>query len=461
MRRSRSARELIDYTLRAINLSNSAMWLLPALSRLSNTVVRVYYRFRVGGATIPAQGAALLVANHPNSLLDPAVVAAAAGRPVRFLAKAPLFSDRLIGWLIRASGSIPVYRAVDDPAAMRSNLQMFRAARAALGEGAAIGIFPEGTSHSEPSLVPLRTGAARLALGAAAEMGRALPIIPIGLSFPEKGVFRTDALAIVGAPIDWDDLAGRAENDSEAVRELTSRIDHALREVTFNVSCWEDAALVDTAEAVYAAVYGSDPDPVRRFARLRGVSEALDRLRGSTDTSWQRLARRVSRHARMLRWLDLTPADLNSKPNWTLAAGWTLRQLSLLAVALPIAVVGMILFSLPYFLTGSIEARARPLDDVRSTFKALVGSALFIVWIAALALAAGWLGGWVAAVTALVVLPATALITLGVIERWNSAQRDASRFFRLRRRKLIRPLRLEQEQLAAELDALWRVVGTV
>lgn len=78
------------------------------------------------GERVPRDGPVLLVANHPNSLLDPMLVAAAARRPVRFLAKAPLFTDKRVGWLMRAVGAIPVYRRSDDPAQMERNEEMFR-----------------------------------------------------------------------------------------------------------------------------------------------------------------------------------------------------------------------------------------------------------------------------------------------------------------------------------------------
>jgi glycerol-3-phosphate O-acyltransferase/dihydroxyacetone phosphate acyltransferase len=88
--------------------SDPRMWLLPLFSVIAKLAARVYYRIRFGGAPVPATGPVLLVANHPNSLLDPTLVVASAGRPVRFMAKAPLFSDRKIGWLVRAAGAIPV-----------------------------------------------------------------------------------------------------------------------------------------------------------------------------------------------------------------------------------------------------------------------------------------------------------------------------------------------------------------
>src|SRR5690606_19668180 len=133
---------------------------------------------------------------HPNSLLDPMLVLAAAHRPVRFLAKAPLFDDPKVGWLVKAFRSIPVYLRHDDPTQVGRNDEMFRAVHAALGAGAAVALFPEGISHSEPSLTPLKTGAARIALGAAPLIGRDFPIVPVGLVFREKDRFRSAALVL-------------------------------------------------------------------------------------------------------------------------------------------------------------------------------------------------------------------------------------------------------------------------
>ncbi|MDQ3556229.1 MAG: 1-acyl-sn-glycerol-3-phosphate acyltransferase, partial [Gemmatimonadota bacterium] len=144
------------------------MWLLPVFGHLASLAARTFYHLRISGEPPPSAGPVLLVANHPNSLLDPALVAAAARRPVRFLAKAPLFSDPRVGWLVRGSGAVPVYRRADDPSAMGRNDDTFRAVWEALALGDAVGIFPEGTSHSAPGLVTLKTGAARIALGAAA-----------------------------------------------------------------------------------------------------------------------------------------------------------------------------------------------------------------------------------------------------------------------------------------------------
>jgi glycerol-3-phosphate O-acyltransferase / dihydroxyacetone phosphate acyltransferase len=203
------------------------MWLLPVLDRVCSVAARSYYRLYIEGERVPGEGPVLLVANHPNSLFDPALVAAAAGRPVRFLAKEPLLHHPGIGWLIRASGAIPIYRMQDDPSSVHRNDESFRAAHEALAGGAAIGMFPEGISHHLPTLAPMKTGAARIALGAVSRIGHSFPIVPIGLTFRGKEHFRSDALVLVGSAIEWEDLVDGARSPG-TVRELTRRIAAAL-----------------------------------------------------------------------------------------------------------------------------------------------------------------------------------------------------------------------------------------
>ena len=437
------------------------MWLLPVLPRLASLATRTYYRLSRAGERVPRDGPVLLVANHPNSLLDPALVSVAAERPVRFLAKSPLFSDPLVGWLVRGAGSIPVYRRQDDATQVGRNEEMFAAVHAALARGAAVGIFPEGVSHSNPSLAPLKTGAARIALGAAAVRGgRSFPVVPVGLVFRDKGIFRSEALLVVGAPIEWDDLAARSASDAERVRLLTDRIDAALREVTINLERWEDAPLVEMGEAIWSAEFGAHPDELHRLGRTHEAAQLLARLRaeregeGESDARRDALAREVRVHARALARLGLRPADLAGTPPTTSSAvRWTLRQLPFVAAA-ALAALGAALYWIPYRATGWIADRAAPAVDIRSTWKLLAGALVHIVWTILLALAAAWAWGLAAGAAALVLLPALAFLALAVGERWARAREDARRFFVLRRGPRLADLRARQRALAERLRAL-------
>ncbi len=96
------------------------------LWKLVSVAVRVFYRVERVGPPLP-DGALLLVANHPNTLLDPSLVQTTAGRPVRFLAKSTLFHGQLLSPLIRGSGAIPVYRKIDPGVDTSRNVEMFAA----------------------------------------------------------------------------------------------------------------------------------------------------------------------------------------------------------------------------------------------------------------------------------------------------------------------------------------------
>ena len=435
-------------------------WLLPHMARIARAAARIYYRIRVEGEAPPQTGPVLFVANHPNSLIDPVLVAAAADRPLRFLAKAPLFEERLVGPLMRASGSIPVYRRQDDPELMDRNASVFEAVHSALAEGAAVGIFPEGLSHSEPSLVRLRTGAARIALGAADRAATVVPIVPVGIVLRQKDRFRSKALVLVGSPVEWADLSGRPEDDAEAVRELTHRIEDALRDVTVNLERIDDRTVIECAEAVYSAELGQDRNHQERVRRTRQATEGLHALRQQDPARAAKLVARVRGFANSLSVLGLSPRGLEASARPRAAVGWSTRNLVYFLVGAPIAFVGHVLFFIPYQLTEWFAGRPGVPHDVRSARKLLGGGLLYIGWCVLLALAVGWLTGILPGVAAAVTLPLVALITLAVRERWKDAREEVRRYFVLRRTGDVRGRLLERRrELAEELERLRREIS--
>lgn len=416
--------------------------------------MRIYYRASRDGEAVPRTGPVLLVGNHPNSLLDPAFVAWAAGRPVRFLAKAPLFTDRSIGWLIRASGSIPVYRQKDDPTQMGKNAEAFRAVHEALANGSAVALFPEGVSHSEPGLAPLKTGAARIALGALGAVGDPFPIVPVGLVFRAKDRFRSEAHVVVGAAIPWDDLATRSADDKDAVHELTDRIERGIRAVTLNLARWEDESVVRTAEAVWASTQDADGSPAARVARLATTTDVLARVRASGDPRWEHLAADVNEHAQMLRALGVRPRDIELDTRVAPAAAWALRRLTVVAVAqFAVAVAAIVLFWIPYEVTGFVAGRLAPDKDTVSTFRVLTGAVVFTLWILALAAVATLQAGWWIGAAMLLAMPVIAITGLYALERWRHTFTRVRRWMLLRRQDpRILGLRERQHELAQRLD---------
>jgi glycerol-3-phosphate O-acyltransferase/dihydroxyacetone phosphate acyltransferase len=140
--------------------------------RLIRALVRVllavfYRRIDVSGLEhVPATEPLIVAANHQNGLIDPMLLLASVPRELRPLAKAGLFRHPLIAPFLRLAGALPLHRRQDAGSDMASNAQTFRAVGEALGRREAIVIFPEGVSQPEPTLMTLRTGAARLLLEA-------------------------------------------------------------------------------------------------------------------------------------------------------------------------------------------------------------------------------------------------------------------------------------------------------
>lgn len=431
------------------------MWLYRAMPLLSELAVRSYYRVTVAGGRLPATGPVLLVANHNNSLVDPALVAAMAGRNVRFMAKSPLFSHPLIGWLIAGVGSVPVYRQQDNPSLVSQNLDSFRDVHKVLAEGDVVGIFPEGISHSMSSLAPLKTGAARIAIGAAQQLGTDFPIIAMGLVFRDRDAFRSEAHVIIGDVFRWDDLVAKI-GDRSAVRELTQRIEQAMRRVSVNLVQWEDEPLVLAAEAVWRAQFGAEPSPAAEVERLRITTESLQALRAGGATQWRETMIALRAHDRALRKLGLTPQTLIEDVKPGEAWRWSLRHLPLLPL-LPISLTGAVFFWIPKRITVAAAAYTarREGDDTIVTHRVLVGGIAFPLWIVVTSVIAAVLWGWMAGLLSLLLQPLWVFTALAVGERRQAMWTAIRRYF-LRRlnRERLEPLRMRQATLAARLQEL-------
>lgn len=432
------------------------MWLHRSMPAISSLASHSYYRLEVAGASVPGEGPVLIVANHNNSLMDAALVVVASERRVRFMAKAPLFVHPWIGWLVKAVGSVPVYRRMDDPKLVAQNFDSFRDVYAALADGAAVGIFPEGTSHSASRLKPLKTGAARIALGAAVQVGHSFPIVPVGLVFRDRGSFRSTACVIVGASCEWEDLAARGAEDKEAVRELTRRINRGMLAVTVNLRDWTDLQLVRCAEQVWTAELGTPSDVVQEVRRTTLAAEALAQLQLGEDGDWLRVARELLTHDRLLRRMGLTPGTLRSRVSNEIAAWWVLQRL-LLVPLIPVAGLGLSLFWIPRELTGRWArkmARAEG-EDAVPTFRVLIGFVVFLAWFLLIAAASSFvLGPW-GAMAVFLSLPVIAAGALLVGERHWLSWVAMRRFFLLRmQRERIARLRARQKVLAERLREL-------
>jgi glycerol-3-phosphate O-acyltransferase/dihydroxyacetone phosphate acyltransferase len=436
------------------------------LTRALGWAAAVFYDVERTGPAIPP-GPVLVVANHPNVFLDPLVIFHTAGRPTRPLAKASHFENPFYRPFLRALGGLPVWRRQDDPSQTHRNEETFSAAIDALRTGAAIQIYPEGRSHSEPALAPLRTGAARIALRAEADSGwrLGLAIVPVGLTFTRKTLFRGRAVAAVGEPFGVTEWRGAYEEDPvAAARSLTEAIADRLEAVTLNLAEAEDFDLLETAERLYArekgwAAWREREGLAERLPRLRAFARGLAWLRAHDPARHRRLARAVRRYRRRAERLGAGEGDV--PPGYGVAGvvRYVAREAAVLLVGSPLAALGVAFWYPPYLLTRLVVRWTRPEYTAIATWKLVAGILAFGAWYAAWVTAITFvLGPWWGAGAALA-LPLLGVVGLAWADRWSRVRDDARLFVRV----LLRPRHRDRfaedrERLAAEFEAVWRAM---
>ncbi|HVD59524.1 MAG TPA: lysophospholipid acyltransferase family protein [Gemmatimonadaceae bacterium] len=431
---------------------------------LLKIILRVFFpRIELAGIErIPAEGPVILAVNHPNGLIDPLFLLCLSPRPVSFLAKAPLFDMPVIGWFVKALGSIPVYRRQDGGFDASKNRKTFERARAILSGGGVIAIFPEGASHGDPKLRPLKTGAARIALGAASMIGqeKILRIAPVGIYYTAKGIFRSSALLYFGEPItvSSEPLGAEGEPVQESVRALTSRIQKSLADVTIQADEREALALVAQAEEVLSSEDPSaDARLVDRFELRRRIMAGYTTLRERAPERLATVSARVAQYIVELRQSGLDPKTLKPPGDVLTRPGnpRVVKELDLLVLVLPLAIVGTVVNYPVYRLVGFVTARlSRDDDDIVATIKIIAGALLFpLSWILLAILAGIYWGAWTALVT-LILAPLTGYAALVFFERLSDSIGGArallmSRFRRWGYLKLVAERSAIRDELAA------------
>ncbi len=342
--------------------------LVTAIFRLC---VRIFFRrIELLGLERVPDGPVVFAVNHPNGLVDPLFLLCFAPRPVSFLGKAPLLRYPVIGWLARAFDMIPVYRKQDNTPG--TNEETFSRAREVLQRGGSIAIFPEGTTHDDPRMRELKTGAARIALGADLP---ALTVVPTGIYYTDKHVFRSSALVLYGEPLHVQPLAVKGEPPAEVVEQLTDAIDAGLDAVTLQADSHAALTLIARAEDIFTA---DDRQPLaEEFDLRRRFIEGYHYLSARDPERLQHLQQQIAQFESELRRAKVDVHELRPRVD--------ALRLFRVAVLLPLALVGAIVSYPTYRLVGFLAKRlAKGERNMVATMKFLGALLLYpLTWIAA------------------------------------------------------------------------------
>jgi 1-acyl-sn-glycerol-3-phosphate acyltransferase len=393
-----------------------------ALVSTFRRLMRLYFRDieRVGEAPGPDTQGRVVVSNHTNALIDPILVLTDAACEISPVAKSTLWSIPGLRWLLDRAGAVPIVRRKDTPDKDASaNTATFDKIAQHLASGGNILIFPEGTSHSEPQLAPLRTGAARMLLAAEGQLRIPPTFQAAALEFDARTDFRSRCLVLWGPVRRFADVPG---TDEERVRAATAIMDADLRELLIEGDTHEERLRV----ARVAELLAND-ERDRSLGRWSGIGRQVElanrTLRTVDPTVITRVAERVDEYYAELERLGIEDAHVVTghrvderasapQPAWARAA------------LAPLAASGVALYALPYFIPRLVARSSDP--DAVSTIK--LGAALLVYPL--------WMGGLV--VGSLVLLPpplsfaaaavaiASPFAALRWLDAWYQRRRDAT-----------------------------------
>ncbi len=336
------------------------------------------------------QGPVLAVANHFGGLADGVLIIDAAPRRPRVVARDVIWKVPLVGRMATGAGMIPVHRSADR-GARASNDQMFASAYESLGNGDLMLIFPEGVTQDVPHMAEVKTGAARIALGARETGVPGIAVQPVGLHYENKAGFRSRALVNIGDPLDLDGwVAGRdrpvvgGADDREAVRELTAAIGSRLRHVAADFPDWDQARALGSVAEVLLTDVDPSPSPPQRYGDVELLASRLNRV---PEPERGQLVTAGAEYRRALRAADTSDQAVASATEPVRRWDWV-RDLVLMVLLLPFAIVGLAAALIP-LLVVVIASRLRVAPAVRASVVPGLATLLFLVEWVLLSLAMG------------------------------------------------------------------------
>jgi 1-acyl-sn-glycerol-3-phosphate acyltransferase len=238
-------------------LSALQVFVYQILKVIIRLFARLYYpgTLVLGREYFRLSGPNIVVANHPNTLIDPLSAAFRLNKPLFYLANAGLYKYAFMRKLLKFLYAIRVERPQDVNGRPVNNERAFGAAVEMLSKGYSIFIAPEGTSEMERRLRPLRTGTARIALQAEAahDFALGLRILPIGLTYEKPEESGSGLIVHAGVPImvnAWE--MEYRENPWQAVLSLTQAISDHLEALMLNTRDQVEEQLLAGLEEILA-----------------------------------------------------------------------------------------------------------------------------------------------------------------------------------------------------------------
>ncbi len=424
----------------------------------------VFFRKRVINHRehIPANGPLVILANHPSTMLDPFIIASIVNRPVYFLAKGAMFKNKFAAKIFKYFNMIPVYRKQDGDGDMHKNEQTFDKCFEHLEKNGVLLMFPEGISITERKLKPLKTGAARIALGAEARNNFILgvKILNIGLNYDNPHEFRKDIFVNIGMPLEVNAYSKLyLEESSGAVKVLTENITTQLTSLIVDVKEKDQEELTEAIHNMYKQTYQEEEnidkkDKLEDFNLFKNISNIVTYFAKNNTEKFRLMYSRIMTYLDTCKRLDIEEQQLNAiKSKKSLPKEMSLAIFRFI-FGLPLFLYGFVHNYLVFVITPKITRMITTELEYKGPINMLIGMFLYIITYGVLGVFVFHITtSWTATFLYVLSLPFSGLFSHWYIKS-ALLMRDKWRMIKIfyKKSSLISKLIIEREEIIKDLS---------
>lgn len=371
----------------------------------------------------------IFAANHRNALLDALMLVYSSYhcKQVVFLARADIFKQKFVAWLLKGLRIIPVFRIRDGKENLERNDEVFKTAARVLKKNNPIALFPEGRHNPKQSLLPIQKAVPRIVLPTEASLGFELQsqIVPVAIYYCDVNDFPSDAYVTFGQPIEVSEYKTLySESPNLAINQLRKDLETRLKSMVVDI--WNDEFYDDYCLAID---WNGDRIAKEQFRGRKDdflqaslhIVRGLDRLFELDPERFQQKIDELREAKQLLQENGLTSKDRV----WKRPSKWNLfARFSSLLLTAPIALFGFVNGLFPLLINKKLKGLFKDKQFIPS---ARYVSGLFFVPIFALLqslLLGGISGNWLLALGYLFVMPLTFYFAIRWQKRWKIACRD-------------------------------------
>lgn len=338
-----------------------------------------------GKQNIPSDGPVIFVANHPNTLMDPLLVASLIPQRVGFLANASIFINTFISSIWRYFHVIPVYRKEDVHKGDKpDNRKSFEKCHEYLAKKGSLLVFPEGTSHYELKLRDIKTGTARIALSYEEQyrFKGNLTIIPIALDYVDAIHFRTVVSVTVCAPIKVCSYKATFEdNEQKAVLKLTEEIRKELAAIIPQTSGKKQELFLVKAHQFYKIFYEAkeplNKNPKEVLDLRTQIAKALQVLEIKNLELYHDTEKKLLYFSDMLKEEKIDMSSLADSLKGTYGGTKIFLMMFMFILCFPLYLIGLCCNYIPYIIPAKVFKAMKIDIEYRASVQMLIGLIVF------------------------------------------------------------------------------------